>query len=318
MGERQESQGFFEMLWDCDHCEMKGLLGKSQRHCPECGAKQNPETRYFPKEGEQTRIDGHRFEGSDRHCPACNSPQSAKAHNCTHCGAPQDGAREVRAFVAKMIAPKQPSSRRWIWILVAIAVIGSIIAIVLYKRRTVEQQLVVTEHRWQRAIGVEEYRDEQAHAWRDSVPRDARNPSCHMKQRSTRQIEDGETCKLEQVDRKDGTFEQINKCRPKFRSVPIEDDWCTFTVRRWKPVEPVKVLGVGMAPVWPTAGLPAAQATDVLGARRQGAQTEELTLVFGTQMCEGVSEAVWRKYADGAAVKVEVRASSGDIVCGSL
>ena len=23
----------YEMLWDCDHCDTKGLLGKSQRHC---------------------------------------------------------------------------------------------------------------------------------------------------------------------------------------------------------------------------------------------------------------------------------------------
>ena len=37
-GERVESEGFFEMLWDCDHCGQQGLLGKTQRHCPECGA----------------------------------------------------------------------------------------------------------------------------------------------------------------------------------------------------------------------------------------------------------------------------------------
>jgi hypothetical protein len=32
MTERVESQGFYEMLWDCDHCDTKGLFGKSQRH----------------------------------------------------------------------------------------------------------------------------------------------------------------------------------------------------------------------------------------------------------------------------------------------
>ena len=46
------------MLWDCDHCDARGLLGKSQRYCANCGAPQNPDKRYFPKEGEQRRIDG--------------------------------------------------------------------------------------------------------------------------------------------------------------------------------------------------------------------------------------------------------------------
>ena len=76
--ERVESQGFYEMLWDCDHCETKGLLAKSQRHCAECGAPQNPDKRYFPKEGEEKRVDGHSYEGADRTCPACSAPMGAR------------------------------------------------------------------------------------------------------------------------------------------------------------------------------------------------------------------------------------------------
>ena len=49
--EREESQGYFEMLWDCDHCDARGLLAKSQRHCANCGAPQNPDKRYFPQPG---------------------------------------------------------------------------------------------------------------------------------------------------------------------------------------------------------------------------------------------------------------------------
>src|SRR3979409_1890554 len=75
--EREESQGFFEMLWDCDHCDARGLLGKSQRFCANCGAPQNPSKRYFPKEGDERRVDGHLYEGADRTCPACSAPQSA-------------------------------------------------------------------------------------------------------------------------------------------------------------------------------------------------------------------------------------------------
>jgi len=318
MAERQESQGFFEMLWDCDHCETKGLLGKSQRHCPECGAKQNPDKRYFPKEGEQVRIDGHKYEGADRQCPACNAAQSSKAHNCTNCGAPQDGAREVQG-VAAPVAPvaSRPKRRWWIWVMLGVLVIGGIIAFVLYKRRTVDKQLVVTQHRWERSISIEQYGDEHEQNWHDLMPRDARAPSCHSKERSKRQVPDGETCKMEKVDKKDGTFEQVNKCKPKYRSEPVSDDWCSYTVQRWKSIDAAKLAGTGTSPAWPTANLPPAQAAEVLGAKRQGKQTEELTLVLGDQTC-AVSEAVWRKYADGAAANVKVRASSGDIVCDSL
>ena len=63
---REESQGFFEMLWDCEYCDARGLLAKSQRHCANCGAQQNADKRYFPKEGEQVRVDGHIYEGADR------------------------------------------------------------------------------------------------------------------------------------------------------------------------------------------------------------------------------------------------------------
>jgi hypothetical protein len=214
------------------------------------------------------------------------------------------------------VAPK-PKSRWWIWVVLAVLVIGGIIALVLYKRRTVDKQLVVTAHRWERSIAVEQYGDDPAQGWRDAMPRDARGPSCHLKQRSTRQIPDGETCKLEKVDKKDGTFEQVNKCKPKYRSEPIADDWCSYTVRRWKPIDAVKLAGTGTTPAWPTANLPPAQAAELVGAKRQGKQTEALTLVFGEQRCE-VTDAVWRKYADGAKVKVAVRASSGDLVCDSL
>ena len=55
----------------------------------------------------------------------------------------------------------------------------------------------------------------------------------------------------------------------------------------------------------------------MLGARRAGKRTEKLILDFGKQSCE-VGDAVWRKYSDNTAYKVEVRARSEEIVCKSL
>jgi hypothetical protein len=315
MEERVESQGFFEMLWDCEFCGTTGLLGKSQRHCAECGAKQNPDKRYFPKEGEAKRVDGHRYEGSDRTCPACQAPMGAAAKNCTHCGSSLDGATEVRGVV-KPVAAK-PKRKIWPIVAVIAAIVLVIFAIWYFFIRTKDVTMTVTAHRWERAIGVEEFRDLHESAWKNEVPSDARAVTCHRDQRSTKQVKDGEDCRIEKVDKKDGTFEEVKKCRPTYRDEPVYDDKCNYTVRRWREVDSIKVAGNGLSPVWPSQNIPPATALETLGARRSGKRTEKLFLDFGTQTCE-VADKVWRKYADGRAYKLEVRARSGDIVCSSL
>ena len=55
-----------------------------------------------------------------------------------------------------------------------------------------------------------------------------------------------------------------------------------------------------------------------MGAKRQGARTEKLILDFGKDGDCAVSDSVWQKTKDGAKLKLEVRASSGDLVCDSL
>jgi len=311
--ERVESEGFYEMQWDCDHCGTKGLLGKSQRHCPECGAPQNPDKRYFPSPEQQKRIDGHSYEGADRHCPACNAPMAAKAHNCAQCGAPLDGAQQVRGVVSPQPIKKK-RRRIWPYIVAAIALI--IFLIWFFFIRTKDATVTVTAHRWERVVTIEKFGDYEDSAWRDQVPSDASFPMCIRKQRSTKQVQDGETCTTERVDKKDGTFEQVKRCKPKYRSEGVDGDWCTFRVRRWRKADSVRAAGDGINAAWP-AQLPAADPPATLGATRSAARTETLTLQFGSDSCE-VNAATWNKYSDGQKVKVEVRARSGAVVCSSL
>ena len=316
--ERTESQGFYEMLWDCDHCDTKGLFAKSQRHCAECGAKQNPDKRYFPKEGEARQIDGHKYEGSDRSCGSCNAPQSAKSHNCTHCGASLDGMNEVKGVASTPAAPPKKQRRWWLVVLI-IAIIGLAIFGIWYRFiRKRSETMTVTAHRWERVIPVEEYNDFSEQSWRDAMPSDARLATCRSKQRSTKRVEDGEECRNEKQDKKDGTFEVVKKCKPKYRDEPVEDDWCSYRVQRWKELQQgaVRSSGTDLQPTTPT-GLPPANAPPVIGARRAGTQRQTLTLQLGDKSCE-VSEATWRKYKDGDKVTVQVRASSGALVCDSL
>ena len=318
MQERTESLGHFEMLWDCEYCEAKGLLASSQRHCAECGAPQNPDKRYFPKEGEEKRVDGHRYEGADRYCPACNAAMGATAQNCTKCGSPLDGSKQVRGIAApvKVVPPTPTNWKKILIVVAAIAIV--IIAIWFFFIRTKEAAMTVTAHSWSRVVSVEEFGEQSESDWRDRIPSDARFPSCVRKERTTRQVDTGrEDCRVEKKDNGDGTFEQVQRCKKIYASEGVDDDWCTYTVLRWREVDAVRATGGDMKPAWPAAGLPPATAASTVGARRQGRKSETLTLQFGAQSCE-VSDAVWRKYANGQQVKLEVRARSGAIVCGSL
>src|SRR3569623_2579232 len=308
MSIREVSEGFFEMLWDCDHCGTKGLLGKSQRYCAECGAPQDPAKRYFPTPEQQKAVAGHTYVGADRECPACKAPMGATAKNCTHCGAPMDGSREV-AGVEK---PPAPTKKRRIWPYVVAAIALLIVLIWFFFIRTRTAQVTVTAHRWERTIAIEEFKDHEQSAWRDEVPAGATVPVCMRKQRSPKQVPDGENCHTERHDKKDGTFEQVKKCSPKYRSEPVDDDWCTFTIRSWLKVDEAQASGAGMIAQWPAVTVKA-DTPAALGARRAGARTEKLTLDFaGKDPCAG-ADAVWRKYTDGQKIKASVRARAGEV-----
>lgn len=85
----------YQMLWDCPSCGTRKLLGLTHRHCPNCGAAQDPKRRYFPNAGEEVAVEGHMYVGVDLACPACSSPNSAAANNCVNCGASLAGASAV-------------------------------------------------------------------------------------------------------------------------------------------------------------------------------------------------------------------------------
>jgi transposase len=55
-----------------------------------------------------------------------------------------------------------------------------------------------------------------------------------------------------------------------------------------------------------------------IGQGRERDTLETLKLDFASNGDCSVNDGVWRKYADGQKIKVGVRASSGDVFCGSL
>ncbi len=321
MQERSESQGFYEMLWNCEFCGNSGLLAKSQRHCPECGAKQNADKRYFPQQGQEVQVQGHKYEGADRYCPACHNPQSALGKNCQNCGSPMDGSSEVQG-VHTPVAPPKKKSKLWIVILIVVLVLAIVGIVIGVKscHHTKEAGGKVTAHAWERSVTVEEYAEVRETAWRDRVPFRARRQVCHRAQRSTKKIPDGEECRTVKKDKKDGTFEKVKKCKTKYRSEPVYDQRCSYLIEKWKQVDTLRANGSGTTLSDPP-NLPAATAAPRIGARRTGARKDtyylELEIPKGKQpkqRCD-VDQAIWNKLSDGASVKLQVDEDDGEVDC---
>ncbi len=89
-------RGTYQMLWDCPYCGSEKLLGLDHRHCPTCGAPQDPARRYFPSEADKIAVVDHRFSGADRVCPSCQTPNAATCEFCGNCGTPLSEAAEDR------------------------------------------------------------------------------------------------------------------------------------------------------------------------------------------------------------------------------
>ncbi len=332
--ERVESKGFYEMLWDCAHCGTKGLLGKSQRRCPECGGPQEADKRYFPNDEQKKAATGHVYEGADAHCPSCSAPMSAKVKNCTQCGSPMDGSKGVvkqaalgtpeAAAAAKAKAPQKSHAALIALIAIGVLAIASF-AVWFMFLRTKSGTAKVDKHRWETSIVVEEFGDQHKSAWRNEVPLAASGVVCHSEQRGSHKEEDGESCHTEKHDRGDGTFEEVEKCEPKYKSVPDYDDKCDYTVRAWGKINELKANGVGTSVAFPASGLTANEPA-TMGAKREGARTQKLILDFagGSDPCDwspspgSSKETAWKNIKDGAQLQVLLRARSENVVCDSV
>lgn len=291
----------YEMLWDCQFCGTKKLLGKTHRFCPNCGAPQNPDSRYFPSDAEKVAVEDHVFVGADVTCAACNYLNSGNADFCVQCGAPlkegkvaktlgsqsramhetfeSSGSRDIikEKFDAEMqrIAGDKTSGSRFNvrTIAIVLAVIAGIVGVFLFLTRTEERTALVTGHEWERVIHIEQYGRFTTQSWRD-VPPAGDNVSmafgsCVQRQRSTRQVQDGEKCDMERTDRGDGTFSEQRICVPRYRSEPVYDDWCTWTGFNWQHERDVRTSGgLNDTPVWGEFSLNCAN------ERREGCQRE--------------------------------------------
>lgn len=324
---------YYEMLWDCASCGAKGLFAKSQKHCPLCGAAQDPEKRYFPEEGQEVEVQGHQYVGADWHCPYCQSPNGAAAAFCAACGGPREGSKEVKAVEDKgdvaAAAPKPaalpPSSGGFPWVKIILVLLFAVAAffIVRYLWKS-DETVKVAELNWSREVDIERYVSVEESKWCSELPKGAYSIRRSVEEKGKKQVPDGETCKEVRIDQRDGTFIKKQECAPKYKEVPEMADKCHYRMNRWNVVRTDKAQGgSGMAPQWPAPNLRiiSTVVADALGNERLGSKREvysvQLQPAKGELLRCTLKPEIWNGLKAGEAVIVPVRASGG-VDCDAL
>ncbi|MES0489708.1 MAG: zinc ribbon domain-containing protein [Leptospirales bacterium] len=215
----------YQMLWDCEYCGTKGLLGKDHRFCPACGSKQNPDKRYFPDEDSKVEVVNDDYIGADKTCPACNGATSAASTHCPGCGSPLEGASEVSKKTDPALAeqttdqaaPKEGSKKK-MGILAGIGIlvlVGIFATLALIKK---DINVIVTKHQWKTSVKIEKFKQSEKEGECSSKPSNAKNVVDY----GEKQV----NCRKEKVDRGDGTFKEKNVCDTEHR--------CAYTVEKWE------------------------------------------------------------------------------------
>jgi len=353
----RDETNVYEMLWDCQFCGTKGNLGLTHRFCPNCGAPQNPDTRYFPSDEDKVAVYDHQYVGVDVTCPNCGELNGAAAEFCGQCGTPltedaekastlaaetvaagqafqSSGSRDVvkEQFDAEMqrigvqSAREKPkrgggfNARSAIIIGIVVAVVG---VIGFLFSRTEQVTVEVTGHTWERSIQIEEYMSFTTRNWRDSAPAgdnvSIRLGSCDREVRSYNQVPDGQECQRVRVDQGDGTFREEQQCRTVYRREPVYDDMCTWTGLRWEQIAPASGVGNSLAqsPAWPIIDLDECN-TRREGCQREAGRSEDYIVIFDNEYRCSYPETVWEDIPVGATFIGELRSMSNSLLCETL
>lgn len=300
----------YEMLWDCKYCGQRKNLGLTHRHCPSCGAPQDPAGRYFPPDSEKVAVQDHPYVGADVRCPVCSNAMARSAKCCGNCGSPLTGGKDVQ-LVQAPVAPQQgpPMSaapkKGFNWLFVVLPILGvlglcCVSGVVVSTCGKREGSFVVESTSWERSIAIEKNEMKRDSAWCDSVPSDGRVLGRHQEQRSSKQVPDGQTCTTKKQDLGNGTYKEVDECKPKFKSEPVYDQKCDYEAPRWVTQRTEKKSGAA-SPVWPEVVID--KKGTCVGCEREGARAEKYTVTFSsdgkTSSCD-FPESRWSAFKVGA------------------
>lgn len=143
-----------------------------------------------------------------------------------------------------------------------------------------DHYITLKEQSWERRINIEEYRVVKDDDWCSDMPSDAYNIHSREEIRHYREVEDGMSCKMVKTSNGDGTFSNEKICEQNYRRVPVYENYCHYSIDRWKLMEVLTEKGSDQNPVWPSTEHLTFSDQRILGNIRLGSKNQQYSSTF--------------------------------------
>ena len=212
-------------------------------------------------------------------CPHCGAMNPETASRCPKCGGSL-GRQPTQSSAAKSGAdslsagnPPGSGKKGGLGIVLGIGLVFMVICVAIYFifLRTTALTGTVTGVEWERQVVLEGLIPVEYQAWEDEIPSGSEVISCEQEKRGeSDQPTDNsvEVCGTPyNVDTGGGFAEVVQDC-----IYEVYDDYCTYSVIEWAPVDNLTVSGTDLNAYWPNPNLTQDQ--------RLGEGEESYTIVF--------------------------------------
>ena len=280
---------YYGVDWDCKHCSTPN--SKASHNCINCGS---------PQEGavDVDLVDKPKYQNKkqlpnpDKEQSFANmSAGSSKKERFSLSSEWNTPGRNKMSYYGGDVSGRELNNRKdsdggdKTFKIVAIFfgfLFAVLMAFLVYGNfKITEHNVDVVDKLWQRSIEVQEYQRVSRTEWCSSMDSDAYNVTRFRDVRSHRQVADGQTCSTERRDKGDGSYSTQRICHTKYRSEPVYDYRCNYTVNRWRYSHSVTSSGSGDSkPKDPDVSHIRVNNSNILGNLRLGSKSESYKVVF--------------------------------------
>lgn len=350
-------------FWDCNYCDNKHIRGDNDS-CPSCGHRRDAAVKFYMDMSNIVEVSADKKNDKPNWiCAFCGSQNDDKDQQCVSCGSPKNSASgdyfhrkddprsssfstpipssplESSSFLSTRAArvPFRKIAKIALPLLLAVAVIISVVAFVSWFNTPVEKQLTVDSVSWTRSIDIEELRTYNESGW--SLPSDARLSYTRREIRTYRDVLDHYETKTRQVSERqlvgykeevvgyedlgNGQFREKTRQVPEYTTVyrtetyedpvyrkePVYDTKYYYEIDRWKKSRSVDTSGSDKSPYWGEV---------VLHGKERQAQSHESYYISGIvgEKTEqfALNRSDWDKYNIGDVVFLVVKRGNNEVI----
>lgn len=318
---------YFGVDWDCQHCSTPN--SKNSNNCVNCGSPQNGAVEVDlvgqakvekVKKPKIVKEDFYSVENKETPKAYSNFDSSTKG-NYSH----ETSNSKYTTEKSVSSVSKNNSGNKALIALITI-VFACVIGFLIYGFTKVsEHTVVVMEKTWSRSVDVEEYRSVSDTDWCSNMPSDAYAVSSFRDVRSHRQVADGQTCSTSRHDRGDGSYRTERVCHTKYRSEPVYDNRCRYSVNRWRFNNSELASGSGTSvPKDPEVNHLMLDSNNRLGNKRLGSRSSSYKVIFNYQDDDkvvkdscGYNQLTWSKFDLKRQYNGKVRMIGG-LICNEI